>query len=181
MKSRHTLPTVVTNQWTQDQSTNDPSQRRHTGNLDSWSVNAKFWDTIVGEGNDMYHELVLPAVDELADVQPDDTVLDLATGTGLAARRHQLKVAGGSGRVVASDGCAELLEFARTRERQGLSKDTGKTDGEIEYFQLDLMDEVQLMKYARENEGFVPRFHRCRPVVLTFPDVLMPSRLSWPS
>jgi hypothetical protein len=156
MKSKHTLPNVVTNQWTQDGS--DPSTRRTGGNLDSWSINATFWDTVVGEGNDMYQELVLPAIEELADIKPGagQCVIDLATGNGIVARKLRSCMPDDSGKVYASDGCVELLELARERERKGRvleGEEVGMLEGGIEYVELDLMDEAKLEQFAEEFAG----------------------------
>lgn len=158
MKSKHTLPTVVTNQWSQDPAAHDASTRRATGNLDSWAVNAEFWDQVVGEGNDMYQELVLPVIEELASVKQGNQILDLGTGNGIGARRLQksLAAAGGGGKVVASDGCEELLQKAKKRERQRIQhegQEIGKVEDGMDYVQLDLMDEDQLMEYANKNAG----------------------------
>lgn len=172
MKSKHTLPTVVINQWAQDPAANDASTRRNTGNLDSWAVNAAFWDKTVGEGNDMYQELVLPAIEELADLKPGmgECVLDLATGNGIGARKLRACVGTGNGsHVVASDGCKELLEHAQERERKALhleGEEVGKITGGIEYVQLDLMDEAQLDAFAKRYAGYdfflFPDFFRMR-------------------
>ena len=157
MKSKHTLPNVVTDQWTQDAAAGDASTRRTTGNLDSWAVNATFWDKVVGEGNDMYSELVLPAVHELADIKPGagEFVIDLATGNGIVARKLS---AAGAGRTFASDGCVELLELARERERKGIlldGEEVGKQESGIEYVELDLMNEEKLEQFAQKFEGSV--------------------------
>lgn len=155
MKSKHTLPNVVTDQWTQDAAAGDASTRRTTGNLDAWAVNATFWDKVVGEGNDMYSELVLPAVEELAGMKPGagECVIDLATGNGIVARKMS---ALGAGRTLASDGCVELLELARERERKGIlldGEEVGKQEGGIEYVELDLMNEEKLEQFAQKFEG----------------------------
>ena len=159
MKSKHTLPNVVTNQWTKDAAASAPSTRRTTGNLDAWAVNATFWDTVVGEGNDMYQELVLPAVEELADIKPGsgECVIDLATGNGIVARKLRAGMGeSDTGRVLASDGCVELLELARDRERKAMTlegEEVGKPEGGIEYVELDLMNEEKLEEFAQRFEG----------------------------
>lgn len=157
MRSRHTLPTIVTNPWTQDLFSHGASTRRTTDNLDSWAVNAAFWDKTVGEGNDMYQELVLPAVERLAELKPGtgECVLDLATGNGITARRLKAGAGGGS-RIMATDGCAELLDFARARERANVQPEgegTGERESAIEYEQLDLMDTAQLDAFTQRHSG----------------------------
>ncbi|KAG7128992.1 hypothetical protein HYQ45_018958 [Verticillium longisporum] len=52
-------------------------------NLNSWNKNSNFWDTTLGEGNDMFTQLILPTIEELAEVQPHHRVLDLGTGNGI--------------------------------------------------------------------------------------------------
>jgi hypothetical protein len=161
MKSKHTLPTVVTNQWIQDDKTaDDTNYRRTTGNLDSWAINAEFWDKVVGDGNDMYQELVLPCVEELAELKPGmgGCVLDLATGNGLVARALRARVGSSNGaRVIASDGCAELLQLAQERERAAVyleGEEVGKRENVMEYEQLDLMDEVALEAFVKRYAGY---------------------------
>jgi len=87
--------------------------RRHTGNLDSWAVNASFWDEEINyEGNDMYQDLVLPTMLELAGLTQGkgEHVLDLATGNRLGARNLRAAIGSGNGScVIGSDGCKELL------------------------------------------------------------------------
>ncbi|KAF2098952.1 hypothetical protein NA57DRAFT_56585 [Rhizodiscina lignyota] len=159
MKSKHTLPNVVTEPWKQD-AASDPSTRRTTGNLDSWSVNATFWDKVVGEGNDMYQELVLPVVEELAEITPGsgECMIDLATGNGIVARKMRACMGdAGGGRVFSSDGCKELLDLARERERMALTlegQEVGKLQPPgIEYIELDLMDEGKMDEFAEEYAG----------------------------
>ena len=66
MRSEHTLPIIVNN----EDAPNDDRMRRDTANLDSWAVNAPYWDQKIGnDGNDMYQELVLPTMLELAEIE----------------------------------------------------------------------------------------------------------------
>ena len=80
-------------------------------NLKSWGSIAQYWDTTVAEGNDMYRDLVLPAMKELVDLKPREKVLDVATGNGIIARQ----MASLGGVVTATDGCIPLLEIAKER------------------------------------------------------------------
>jgi hypothetical protein len=176
MKSKHTLPTV-TAPWTAQAASGDLGARRTTGNLDAWVENAPFWDKAVGtSGNDMYQELVLPCVESLAELTPGMgyTALDLATGNGIGARKLRLLVGSGNGsRVVASDGCEELLHFAQDRERAGQElegEETGKCEnGRIEYERLDLMDGEGLELFAKKHAGcgFALDIHVPRERLLT--------------
>jgi SAM-dependent methyltransferase len=78
---------------------------------------------------DRFERPVSERLFELAEIEPGDTVLDIATGIGepaLTVARHL----GPSGRVIAIDQSAALLEFARARAHEaGVSN--------IEFRQMD--------------------------------------------
>lgn len=80
--------------------------------VDSWSVNAEFWDDFMGsEGNDFYQILEIPAVERLVDLREGEHVLDLATGNGLVARR----MAALGGIVTGTDASNSMLERAKAQ------------------------------------------------------------------
>lgn len=150
MHSKPTLPNIVVG----DMADTDSGTRRDTGNLDAWAVNAAYWDKTVGEGNDMYKELVLPAIEELAalDSTANECILDLATGTGIAASKLRA-CTGPNSHIVAADGCLEMLEIAKSRDRAFMDREMDGSIRGIEYVHLDLMDEKQL-------DSFTSRFGR---------------------
>lgn len=76
-----------------------------------WDAKAAFWDERMGDGNRFQNELIGPAVDRLLDVQPDQLVLDVGCGNGVASRR----LARLGARVVSIDTSVEFLELARKR------------------------------------------------------------------
>jgi SAM-dependent methyltransferase len=77
-----------------------------------WNANAGFWDDYMGEeGNHFHRELVAPAAERLLSVRPDESVLEIACGAGLFARR----LAELGARVVATDFSDAFLERARLR------------------------------------------------------------------
>ena len=94
--------------------TDKPSQQTslHEETRAIWDQNARFWDDRMGEeGNDFQRILVNPASERLLNLQPGETVLEIACGNGVFARRLvQL-----GARVVATDFSAQLLERARAR------------------------------------------------------------------
>ena len=152
MKSEHTLPIIINNE---DAPKND-HLRRNTGNLDSWTVNAPYWDQKIGDdGNDMYQELVLPTMLELAELEQgaDACILDLATGNGIGARALRGRVGdGSSSRVIATDGCNELLKLAQRRQKKEVAGYGVPDDAAIEYFHLNLMDKKQLEEFSGKYE-----------------------------
>src|SRR5947209_19955667 len=90
-----------------------------------WDQNASFWDDRMGEGNDFQRILIGPASERLLNLQPGETMLEIACGNGVFARRMaQLGV-----HVIATDFSSQLLERARARA-------TEHPDG-IEYRLLD--------------------------------------------
>ncbi|MCJ1255443.1 hypothetical protein MMC24_003259 [Lignoscripta atroalba] len=115
-------------------------------NLKAWSEIADYWDDTVGDGNDMYQELVLPVIEDLASVKPGQSVLDLATGNGIVARR----LASLGGIVLATDGCATLLDKARMRTNAA-----GEGDLNITYQQLDVTKSTDFESLLVKNpDGF---------------------------
>src|SRR5438067_13142026 len=90
-----------------------------------WDQNAAFWDERMGEGNDFQRILIAPASERLLNLQSRETVLEIACGNGVFARRMaQVGV-----HVIATDFSAELLERARAR--------TSEHTDRIEYRLLD--------------------------------------------
>jgi SAM-dependent methyltransferase len=76
----------------------------------AWDANAAFWDEKMGEGNDFVNVLQWPAILRLLCPQPDQNILDIATGNGLTARR--LAVLGA--RVAAFDFSEQLIKLAKS-------------------------------------------------------------------
>jgi SAM-dependent methyltransferase len=79
---------------------------------DVWNQNAAHWDDYMGpEGNDFHRLLIAPAAERLLQIQPGQTVLEIACGAGLFARRMTELGAN----VVATDFSQVFLERARVR------------------------------------------------------------------
>ena len=98
-----------------------------------WDAKAAFWDARMGEGNAFQRRLVGPAAERLLAVRPGETVLDVACGNGVFARR----LAALGARVVATDFSARFLELARARTTEHAHR--------IDYRQVDATDEAQLL------------------------------------
>ena len=98
----------------------------------AWDANAAYWDEKMGEGNDFVNLLQWPAILRLLDPQPEQRILDIATGNGLTARR----LAALGAQVTAFDFSEELIKLARAR--------TG-ADLRITYSVLDATDEASLL------------------------------------
>jgi 2-polyprenyl-3-methyl-5-hydroxy-6-metoxy-1,4-benzoquinol methylase len=99
---------------------------------EAWNANAAFWNEKMGEGNDFVNLLQWPAIQRLLDPQPNQNVLDIATGNGLAARR--LSALGAT--VTAFDFSPELIKLARTHTESA---------SPITYHILDATDENALL------------------------------------
>lgn len=97
-----------------------------------WDTNAAFWDERMGEGNAFHLHLVEPAVLELLQIQPNETVLELACGNGQFAR----KLASLGARVTATDFSPAMLERARAHSEP--------FNDQIAYRVADATDEVAL-------------------------------------
>ena len=100
--------------------------------LKAWDTNAGFWDERMGKGNDFFNILEWPAILRLLDVQAAQSILDIATGNGLIARR----LASLGVQVTAFDFSARLIELAKTRPNP---------DTRIAYHVIDGTDEKALL------------------------------------
>jgi len=98
-----------------------------------WESKAEFWDAGMGEGNAFQRVLIAPAAERLLALHPGETVLDVACGNGVFARR----LAKLGARVVAADFSARFLELAQART-------TAHAD-RIAYRLVDATDEEQLL------------------------------------
>ncbi len=105
-----------------------------------WNANAAHWDDYMGpEGNDFHRLLVAPAAERLLALSPGETVLEIACGAGLFARR----MAELDAFVVATDFSAVFLERARLRCREFADR--------IEFRLLDATDVEALRALGRHR------------------------------
>ncbi|KAK3385584.1 S-adenosyl-L-methionine-dependent methyltransferase [Podospora didyma] len=119
-----------------EEASNTPANRQ------SWNKIADFWDTKLGDGNDMFLDLILPTIEALADVKPGQRVLDLGTGNGIVARR----LAAREGvEVLATDYSEAQIENARRRTEKIF------TPPRVTFAQLDLLDRVALDDFAQRH------------------------------
>ena len=106
---------------------------------DLWDQKAAFWDERMGEGNDFHRLLVSPAVERLLNVQPGETVLEIACGNGVLSRR----LAHLGAFVLATDFSAVFLQRARARTSQ-------QTD-RLDYQLLDATREEQIVALGKHR------------------------------
>jgi SAM-dependent methyltransferase len=98
-----------------------------------WDQNADAWDAYIGEGGLFQRELLGPATERLLNVEPGQTVLDIACGNGAFSRR--LAELGAA--VVACDFSTVFLERAKARTVEHIDR--------IEYRLIDATNEAQLL------------------------------------
>src|SRR5437764_9073204 len=104
-----------------------------------WNQNASFWDDRMGDGNDFQRILIGPASERLLNLQPGETVIEIACGNGVFARRMaQLGV-----HVIVTDFSAQLLERARARTTEQANR--------IEYHFLDATREDQIVALGQQR------------------------------
>src|SRR5437660_12337430 len=104
-----------------------------------WDQKASFWDEKMSDGNDFQRILTGPASERLLNLQPGETVIEIACGNGVFTRRMaQLGV-----HVIATDFSSQLLERARARA-------TEHPDG-IEYRLLDATREDQIVALGQQR------------------------------
>jgi 2-polyprenyl-3-methyl-5-hydroxy-6-metoxy-1,4-benzoquinol methylase len=103
-----------------------------------WDQKAAFWDDRMGDsGNDFQRLLVAPASERLLNLQPGETVLEIACGNGVFTRRMaQLGV-----HVIATDFSEQFLERARARPSEYADC--------IEYHLLDATREDQIVALGK--------------------------------
>lgn len=99
-----------------------------------WEQKAGWWDDYMGEhGNWTHRNIVAPPVEHLLDIQKNETVLEVACGSGIFARR----MADLGANVVAFDVSATFVERARVR--------TEPYGDRIELHQIDGTDEAKML------------------------------------
>ncbi len=108
---------------------------------EAWEKKAAFWDEKMGEGNAFQRVLIGPATERLLMVLPGETVLDVACGNGVFARR----LAELGARVVAVDFSEKFVELARSR-----TEEAGYGDA-VEYLVADATDEEQMLALGEER------------------------------
>src|SRR4051812_44565540 len=106
---------------------------------DIWDANAENWDKRIGAGGGWQTRLIAPVVEDMLNVQPDESVLDIACGNGFFSRR----LAERGATVVASDFSPKLIELARQRTTEHADR--------IAYSVVDATDEAQLLPLAGAN------------------------------
>lgn len=106
---------------------------------DIWNRKAVFWDEYMGEGNAWHLQLVSPAVERLLEIRPGETILDVACGNGMLARR----LAHLGARVVACDFSSTFVERARARGTEFANR--------IEYSVVDATDRDQLLQLGEQR------------------------------
>lgn len=104
-----------------------------------WDQNAAYWDEKMGEGNDFQRILIAPACERLLNMQPGETVLEIACGNGVFARH----LARAGIRVLATDFSASMVEHARARSTQYSDL--------IEYRQVDGTSEEQIVALGEQR------------------------------
>ena len=108
---------------------------------EAWEKKAAFWDEMMGEGNAFQRVLIGPATERLLMVLPGETVLDVACGNGVFARR----LAELGARVAAVDFSENFVELARARtEEAGYG-------AAVEYLVADATDEEQMLALGEER------------------------------
>ncbi len=103
----------------------------------TWNQNAAFWDENMGDGNDFQRILVAPASERLLNLQPDQSVLEIACGNGVFTR-HMARL---GVHVVATDFSEQMLERARARTTEHRDR--------IEYRFLDATSEEQIVALGK--------------------------------
>lgn len=111
----------------------------HEKTRNIWNQNAAFWDDKMRDGNDFQRILVGPTSERLLNLQAGETVLEIACGNGVFARRMaQLGVS-----VVATDFSTQFLERARERTTEHIDR--------IEYRLVDATREDEIIALGQQR------------------------------
>src|SRR5947209_15995201 len=122
---------------TAEHTTQPGDLNEETRNL--WDQKAAFWDEKMGDGNDFQRLLVGPASERLLNLQPGETVLEIACGNGVFSRR----MAALGVHVIATDFSAQFLERARARPCEHAER--------IAYHLLDATQEDQIVAFGKQR------------------------------
>lgn len=106
---------------------------------DIWNQNAALWDQQMGEGNLFQRELIGPATERLLNLHPGESVLEIACGNGVFARR----MAQLGAHVVATDFSERFIELARARSTEYADS--------IDYRVVDATNEQQLLALGKRH------------------------------
>lgn len=103
-------------------------------NRQLWDEKASFWDAMYGDKGNRFHQtLVIPTLEHLLNLQPDERILDVACGPGATARH----LAALGGVITAVDFSPIFIEKAKAR---------GQSSGHpIDYRVVDATDETALV------------------------------------
>jgi len=105
-----------------------------------WNVNAEFWDSKMGEGNDFHKILLEPIQLRLLDIKAGDRILDIACGNGQFAR----KMAESGAIVTAIDFSDKFIEIAKSKSADNIKYQvidvTKQTD--LKKLEGDLFDSI---------------------------------------
>lgn len=108
-------------------------------NREIWEINAAFWDQRMADGNEFQRFLVGPATERLLELRPGESVLEVACGNGVMARR----LADLGAKVVACDFVPSLIELARQRSQE--------RGDEIDYRVIDATAPEQLLSLGQNR------------------------------
>jgi 2-polyprenyl-3-methyl-5-hydroxy-6-metoxy-1,4-benzoquinol methylase len=105
----------------------------------AWEQNATFWDNKMHGEDDFRRILIHPASERLLNLQPGESVLEIACGNGVFARR----LARSGVQIIATDFSERLLEHARVRTTEDVER--------IEYRLVDATREEQIVALGQQR------------------------------
>jgi 2-polyprenyl-3-methyl-5-hydroxy-6-metoxy-1,4-benzoquinol methylase len=115
-------------------------QAMNQATREAWNQNAEVWDSAQGDdGNQTQRLLVNPAAERLLEPRPGQTILEVACGNGVFARRlARLGV-----QVIATDFSEQLLDRARARTTEHAER--------VEYRLVDATSSEQLLALGKQR------------------------------
>lgn len=139
-------------------STTDEPQNILEESRTIWDTNAEAWDARIGSGNGLQTKLMIPTIEKMLNLQPDERVLDIACGNGIFSRYF----ANLGAQVVAADFSPKLIELARNR--------TTDHPDRIQYHIADATNEAELLALSGPQNDLFDAIV-CNNAIMDMPEI----------
>jgi len=152
----------------------------------SWDPLAEWYDGWMGQEGSRHHQLVLPTVMELLDVQSGDKVIDLGCGQGVLAE----PIAKAGGRITGIDASDKLIAIAQQRHGKDgefyvgnvtkLSQESGFVPESFDkaVFLLSIQDINPLLR-ALQSAAWALKADGTLVILMTHPAFRIPRQSGW--
>lgn len=150
----------------------------------SWGKVAGWYDEMLEENDDTYQKnVILPNILRLMDIKKNESVLDLACGTGFFSREF-LKI---GGKVIGADISPELVEIAKKNSLKEIEYFLSSAD-DLSKIKSNSIDKIAFILAIQNIENISAVFSECNRVlkdggkifmVMNHPTFRIPKQSSW--